>query len=104
MQLLHSRWLLAATAAVAFGAAPQGATVSIRNFAFEPQTVTVRAGSSVTWTNLDDEIHTVRGADGLIRSDALDQNQTYTRKFDRPGTYRYGCSLHSQMGGTVVVN
>ena len=89
-------------------AAPSGAPatavlVSIRDFAYSPQTVTVAAGTTVTWTNHDDEPHTVRGADAQIRSDALDQDESYSVRFDKPGTYKYGCSIHPKMSGTVVV-
>jgi plastocyanin len=87
------------------GAAPAAAAVvvSIKDFAYSPQTITVHAGTTVTWKNLDDEPHTVRGADAQIRSDALDQDESYSVKFDKAGTYKYGCSIHPKMSGTVVV-
>ena len=65
--------------------------------------VTVPVGSTVTWKNFDDEAHTVRDANGQMRSNALDQGESYSAKFDKPGTYHYGCSLHPKMSGTVVV-
>jgi plastocyanin len=77
--------------------------VSIKDFAFSPQTLTVPPGTAVTWKNLDDEPHTVRGADAQIRSDALDQDETYSVKFEKPGIYKYGCSIHPKMSGTIVV-
>jgi plastocyanin len=77
--------------------------VSIKDFAFSPQTLTVAPGTTVTWKNLDDEPHTVRGADAQIRSDALDQDETYSVKFEKPGIYKYGCSIHPKMSGTIVV-
>ena len=91
--------------AAAAGAASSATAVavSIKDFAYSPQTVTVHAGTTVTWKNLDDEPHTVRGADAQIRSDALDQDESYSVRFDKPGTYRYGCSIHPKMSGTVVV-
>ena len=78
-------------------------TISIKDFAFFPQTLTVPSGTTVTWKNLDDEPHTVRGTDAQIRSDALDQDESYSVKFDKPGTYKYGCSIHPKMSGTIVV-
>ena len=57
----------------------------------------------MTWKNLDDEPHTVRGADEQVRSNALDQDDVYSVKFDKPGTYKYGCSIHPKVAGTVVV-
>lgn len=83
--------------------APHAVTVAIKEFMFEPRTITIAPGSTVTWRNLDPEPHTVRGADELIRSGALDQDETYSVKFDKPGTYRYGCSIHPQMAATIVV-
>jgi plastocyanin len=95
--------LAAATPDPAPSPAASPVVVSIKDFAFSPQSVTVRAGSTVTWKNLDDEPHTVRGADAQIRSDALDQDETYSVTFDKPGTYKYGCSIHPKMSGTVIV-
>lgn len=98
---------LASTAPLAAASPPAGAAapkvVSIKDFAFSPQTLTVPAGTTVTWKNLDDEPHTVRGADAQIRSDALDQDETYSVRFEKPGIYKYGCSIHPKMSGTIVV-
>ena len=60
-------------------------------------------GSTVTWKNLDGEPHTVVSADGLFRSPALDQNDTFSFKFDHPGVYKYLCSIHPKMRATVTV-
>jgi len=57
----------------------------------------------VTWKNLDGEPHTIASADGLFRSPALDQNDTYQFKFDKPGVYKYICSIHPKMRATVTV-
>jgi plastocyanin len=65
--------------------------------------VTVTAGSTVTWTNRDDEPRTVVSETGLFRSGALDTNESLSFKFDHPGTYRYACSIHPTMVGTIVV-
>ena len=94
-----------ATASVSSApATPTGiASIAIKGFAYAPQTLTVPVGTTVNWKNLDDEPHTVRGADEQIRSNALDQNETYSVKFDKPGTYKYGCSIHPKMSGTIVV-
>ena len=79
--------------------------VNIDNFAFGPATITVAAGTKVTWTNRDDEPHTVTSADDpkLFRSAALDTNDSFSFTFDKPGTYRYFCSIHPQMTAMVVV-
>jgi plastocyanin len=79
--------------------------VAIDNFAFAPQTVTVAAGTAVTWTNHDDEPHTVVSDDNpsLFKSGGLDTDDTFSFTFAKPGTYKYHCSIHPRMTGTVVV-
>jgi plastocyanin len=78
-------------------------TISIKDFMFAPTSLTVPVGTTVHWKNLDGEPHTVRGIDFAFRSNPLDQNDDFTFKFDKPGTYRYVCSIHPQMVGTIVV-
>lgn len=77
--------------------------VTIRNFAFSPSSLTVSAGTAVTWKNLDGEPHTVVSDQGLFHSGGLDQNDSFTFKFDKPGTYGFICSIHPTMRGTIVV-
>jgi plastocyanin len=93
----------AVTAAPDFAATP--ATVTISNFAFSPANLTVAAGSTVTWTNTDDEPHTIASAtaDKPFKSGGLDTNDSFAVNFDRPGTYTYFCSIHPQMTGTITV-
>ncbi|HEY3729966.1 MAG TPA: cupredoxin family copper-binding protein [Steroidobacteraceae bacterium] len=93
---------LQAADAPAIAAAAQ-TTVSIHDFMFSPMALQVTAGTTVTWTNLDPEPHTIRSVDDSFRSGALDQNDSFTFRFDKPGTYKYGCSIHPQMIATVVV-
>lgn len=77
--------------------------VIARNFMFAPLTVTVKAGTTVTWTNKDEEPHTVVSLTGLFRSAALDTNDTFSFRFDKPGSYSYICTIHPRMTGTIVV-
>jgi plastocyanin len=77
--------------------------VLISQFMFMPMTLTIKAGSSVTWVNRDDEPHTVVSDTGLFRSGALDTDMSYTFKFDQPGSYRVLCSIHPQMTAVIVV-
>jgi len=86
-------------------AAVQPNTVAIDNFAFGPQTLTVAPGTTVSWVNKDDEPHTVVSADDpkLFKSGALDTNDSFAFTFSKPGTYKYFCSIHPHMTGTVVV-
>jgi amicyanin len=94
------------TTAVAQAAAAgptAGAEVKIDNFSFTPETVTVPAGSQVTWTNRDDIPHTVVSEDKSIKSKALDTDEKFSFTFSKPGTYSYFCSIHPKMKGKVVV-
>jgi plastocyanin len=89
---------------VVAAAAPEASTVVMaKDFMFAPTAITVAAGSTVTWTNRDDEPHTVVSAEGLFRSAALDTDESFSFRFEKPGTYRYTCSIHPRMVGTIVV-
>lgn len=90
-------------AAAADPPAPVAALVPIQGFAFMAMSTTVAVNGSVTWKNLDGEPHTVVAVDGQFRSPALDQGDSFTFRFTRPGVYRYVCSIHPQMRGTIVV-
>jgi len=84
-------------------ASAAGSKVSIAGFAFGPQAITVKAGEGVTWSNDDGSAHTVTFKDGSIGAKSLSPGQTFTRMFERPGTYEYFCSSHPYMTGSVVV-
>ncbi len=78
--------------------------VAIANFTFAPQTLTVKAGATVTWTNKDDIPHGIAWiGNGLPRSKALDTDDSYSLTFTAPGTYKYFCYIHPHMTGTIVV-
>jgi plastocyanin len=77
--------------------------IGMQEFMFTPTIITVSAGSQVTWLNMDDEPHTVVSDTGLFRSGGIDTNESFSFKFDKPGTYHYTCSIHPKMIGTVVV-
>ncbi|MDH6196839.1 plastocyanin [Mycobacterium frederiksbergense] len=80
-----------------------GTAVTIDNFAFVPATLTVHRGDTVTWTNRDEEPHTVASGDGSFHSPGMGSNATYSYTFGTPGSYDYICSIHPSMHGTVVV-
>jgi plastocyanin len=84
-------------------AATPGSQVQIKDFMFVPSQLRIKAGSSVTWVNLDDEPHTVVGDAGLFRSGALDTAMAFTFRFEKPGTYQVFCSIHPQMKATIIV-
>ena len=75
----------------------------IDNFSYTPSTLVVTPGTTVTWTNADDDVHTVVDKDRKFRSAALDTNDTFSQTFAAPGEYDYFCSLHPQMVGKVIV-
>ena len=78
--------------------------IEIKDFAFNPQTITVRAGEKVTWINRDEEPHTVVSVEKQFKkSTALDTDQEFTITAGAPGTYTYFCSVHPKMTGTIVV-
>jgi plastocyanin len=78
--------------------------VSIDNFTFTPQTLTVKAGTTVTWTNKDDIPHGIASDNNAFRrSKALDTDDKFAFTFTTPGTYKYFCYVHPHMTGTIVV-
>jgi plastocyanin len=92
-----------ATALLPVGAArAEDVAVHIDNFVFEPAQLTVKVGQTVTWTNRDDIPHTVVCA-GKFRSKAMDTDGTFSFTFTAAGEYKYFCSLHPHMTGTVKV-
>ena len=89
--------------AIAAPAAPGETRVSIDNFVFKPDAITVRAGTTVVWENDDDIAHTVVASEGAFHSSALDTDDKFSFTFAQPGTFEYFCSLHPRMKGQVVV-
>ncbi|MBV8835175.1 MAG: cupredoxin family copper-binding protein [Alphaproteobacteria bacterium] len=106
---VHARALLFAAALAAAGllspAAANAAdvTVKIDNFTFTPQKLTVKAGDTVTWENVDDIPHTVVATNRSFKSKALDTNDKFSFTFTTPGTIEYFCSLHPHMKASLVV-
>jgi len=84
-------------------AAVGGDQVTIDNFAFAPATLTVKVGSTVTWTNRDEEPHTVAASDGSFHSPGMGTGATFSHTFPTAGKFGYVCSIHPSMHGTVVV-
>jgi len=82
--------------------AADATAVKIGNFTFGPQELKIKAGTTVTWTNEDDIPHTVVSPNNF-RSKALDTDGTFSFTFTTPGAYKYFCSLHPHMTGTIVV-
>ena len=78
--------------------------IEIKDFAFNPQTITVKSGEKITWINRDEEPHTVVSVEKQFKkSSALDTDQEFTIVAGSPGTYTYYCSVHPKMTGAIVV-
>lgn len=88
--------------------APDGpVSAEIDGFLYEPDPIQAAVGAELTWTNLDGFAHTVTAQDGAaVEFDSGDiaENETFSITFDEAGEYRYFCTIHNQMKGTVVVS
>ncbi len=80
---------------------PTTMTIDIRNFAFNPAQLTVRKGTTVTWTNYDSVTHKIAGSG--FGSNPLNQGDSYSYTFTAAGTYDYHCAIHTFMTGTITV-
>ena len=85
-------------------ASGQNNEVKIDNFSFVPPTLTVAAGTTVTWVNHDDIPHNIVGLEAkALKSQVLDTDQKFSYTFREPGTYNYYCGIHPKMTGKIVV-
>lgn len=76
----------------------------VQNYAFAPATLTVKEGTTITWTNGDSVVHTVTSDTGIFDSGDLAKGQTFSYTFTTAGTYPYHCTPHkAKMAGTIVV-
>jgi plastocyanin len=104
--LLSAKKVAATPATTAVAATPAGAvSVMIENYTFSPATLTISAGTKVTWTNMDTAPHTVTVDSGPVTfsSPTLQKGDTFTYTFSSPGTYSYYCAVHPDMTAKVVV-
>lgn len=82
---------------------PAANSVSIVNMSFSPASLTVTAGTTVTWTNNDGMTHTVTADDASFDSGNITMGSKYSRLYSTAGTYTYHCTIHPTMKGTIVV-
>jgi len=82
---------------------PARVAVSIENYAFQPDPITVAVGTTVVWTNRDEVAHTVVSSDKLFSSPELEVDRTFEYTFKKAGTFAYFCTLHPEMKGKVIV-
>ena len=108
----HRAWLTVVGVPLVLGGAicmssaaqtPESNQIVIQEFMFTPNPLTVKAGATVTWVNMDDEPHSVVSNTALFRSGALDTKESFSFKFVQPGTYHFTCSIHPRMVGIIVV-
>lgn len=85
------------------GEAQTSATVTIENFAYDPPTITIKKGGTVTWTNKDTALHTATADGGDFDTGDIAQDESATLTFDESGTFSYICTYHPNMKGTVIV-
>lgn len=77
--------------------------VEIKNFSFAPETLTIKVGESVTWTNQDSAGHSATADDNSFDTGILSQGQSGSVTFSKAGTYTYHCSVHPNMKATIIV-
>jgi len=82
---------------------PVKTAVSIDNFNFAPNTITIAAGTTVVWTNHDDVPHNVTNPEKAFKSPTLDTGEKWEYTFKNAGTFNYYCTIHPKMTGKVVV-
>lgn len=95
--------VLCILAACTSEAQAEGAVIKIENFTFEPQALTVKVGTTVTWTNADDIPHQVVEVSHKYHSPALDTSDSFSMTFTVAGTSEYFCGLHPHMQGKIIV-
>ena len=103
------------TLLLAAGVAPMAATrgqpagksakvaVAMKDMKFSPDSVTIKVGDTVVWTNDDDHDHTVVADDGSFKSEKIGHGETFKHTFDKKGKFKYSCSYHPRMKGVIVV-
>ena len=79
------------------------AEITIDNFSFTPQTLTVKVGTKITGTTRDDIPHAVMSENAEFHSKAMDTDDSFSFTPTKAGTYSYFCSLHPKMTAKVVV-
>lgn len=77
--------------------------IQMKGFAFNPNELTVKVGTKITWTNMDSAGHDVKASDGSWGSDTLNKGQSFSKVFDKEGTFSYVCTFHAGMTGKIIV-
>ncbi len=101
--LLAGALMMGVAVDMARAAPTPAAAVQIGNFTFKAQVLTVKPGTTVTWTNADDIPHTVTSNTGVFKSKVLDSGDKFSFTFAKAGQFSYFCSLHPHMTGSIIV-
>lgn len=102
--LIVATILLFSSSCTSSSSEPTSNEVFIQNMAFSPATLTVKAGTTVKWTNKDGIAHTVTSDTGIFDSGNLNSNLTFSYMFMNTGTFSYHCTTHPSMTAKIVVN
>lgn len=94
---------IARTSTTSPSASPGAQVVTIPGFSFQPSTLTIQTGTSVTWRNDASVAHQIVSNTGAFSSSVLNPGDSYTHQFSQPGTYAYHCGIHPFMTGTITV-
>ncbi len=84
-------------------AEPADNEIFMENIQFVPQNLTIEVGTTVTWINKDDVLHTVKEENDLFFSEDMESGDTFEYTFNEPGTYNIVCTIHPSMTGTITV-
>jgi plastocyanin len=98
------QFALLGTLMIALPTFAQDVRIDIKEFMFAPVDLNIPPGTNVTWVNDDQIPHTVMETHKAFHSAALDTNDSFSYRFDNPGTFEYFCALHPQMIGKIVVS
>jgi len=79
----------------------QAGSVAIKNFSFQPETLNIKVGDSVVWTNEDNTVHDI--VSGIFKSPLIKSGESFTFTFDKAGSYDYACGIHPSMKGRIIV-
>jgi len=85
------------------GSGEEGSAITIKNFNFNPTTVNIDVNQTVIWRNEDNVPHTIVADNEEFNSETLNDGDSFSFKFENPGTYNYHCSIHPSMKGIVIV-
>lgn len=96
-------FLLVSSMSLYCGAVEPSMIVEIRDYSYQPASITVPAGATVTWINKDSTAHTVTPTDGSFNSGNIASGAWFNQTFNASGTYQYQCLIHASMVGEVIV-